>query len=137
MYRVCHLANSHVRPEQVYYIQRKVSVRKSRDCCCAVRAEKWRKDLKLAGVSIDHHHCKGTDSQVVLQRQFQRLIEMLVLYKTDISDAKAQRAYRLQVKERLYRFNFVGPHLWISLIKCIDLPSLPGNIGTTGKGRTT
>ncbi|KAH6918972.1 histone acetyltransferase type B catalytic subunit [Coprinopsis sp. MPI-PUGE-AT-0042] len=51
-------------------------------------AEKWRKDLKLAG------------------RQFQRLVEMLVLYKTDILDAKAQRAYRLQVKERLYRFNF-------------------------------
>ncbi|TFK27427.1 histone acetyltransferase type B catalytic subunit [Coprinopsis marcescibilis] len=51
-------------------------------------AEKWRKDLKIAG------------------RQFQRLVEMLILYKMDIADPKAMRAYRIQVKERLYRFNF-------------------------------
>ncbi|KDR81878.1 hypothetical protein GALMADRAFT_90297 [Galerina marginata CBS 339.88] len=51
-------------------------------------AEKWRKDLKIAG------------------RQFQRLVEMLMLLQLDPSDPIMLRAYRLQVKERLYRFNF-------------------------------
>ncbi|KAF5331153.1 hypothetical protein D9619_006050 [Psilocybe cf. subviscida] len=51
-------------------------------------AEKWRKDLKMAG------------------RQFQRLIEMLILLHLDPSDKATLRAFRLQVKERLYRFNF-------------------------------
>ncbi|KAJ7581507.1 histone acetyltransferase type B catalytic subunit [Mycena floridula] len=51
-------------------------------------AEKWRKDLKIAG------------------RQFQRLVEMLILHRLDVNDALALKAYRLQVKERLYRFNF-------------------------------
>jgi histone acetyltransferase 1 len=32
---------------------------------------------------------------------------MLILLRLDPSDARALRAYRLQVKERLYRFNFV------------------------------
>ncbi|KAJ3568423.1 hypothetical protein NP233_g5719 [Leucocoprinus birnbaumii] len=50
--------------------------------------EKWRKDLKIAG------------------RQFHRLIEMLILLRLDPRDPKALKAYRLQVKERLYRFNF-------------------------------
>ncbi|KAG5640353.1 hypothetical protein DXG03_009096, partial [Asterophora parasitica] len=50
--------------------------------------EKWRKDLKIGG------------------RQFQRLTEMLLLLRLDPSDARALRAYRIQVKERLYRFNF-------------------------------
>ncbi|KDQ59621.1 hypothetical protein JAAARDRAFT_33203 [Jaapia argillacea MUCL 33604] len=50
--------------------------------------EKWRKDLKIAG------------------RQFQRLVEMLILLHLDPVDERAMRAYRLQVKERLYRFNF-------------------------------
>ncbi|KIM49513.1 hypothetical protein M413DRAFT_15557 [Hebeloma cylindrosporum] len=50
--------------------------------------EKWRKDLKIAG------------------RQFQRLVEMLILFHLDPSDKAKLRAYRLQVKERLYRFNF-------------------------------
>ncbi|KAF5386609.1 hypothetical protein D9615_001931 [Tricholomella constricta] len=50
--------------------------------------EKWRRDLKIAG------------------RQFQRLTEMLILLRLDPSDARAMRAYRIQVKERLYRFNF-------------------------------
>jgi len=53
-----------------------------------VWAEKWRKELKIAG------------------RQFQRLVEMLILLRIDPNDARAMRAYRLQVKERLYRFNF-------------------------------
>ncbi|KAF7304938.1 Histone acetyltransferase type B catalytic subunit [Mycena kentingensis (nom. inval.)] len=50
--------------------------------------EKWRSDLKMA------------------QRQFQRLIEMLILLRLDPTDELGMRAYRLQVKERLYRFNF-------------------------------
>ncbi|OJA07596.1 hypothetical protein AZE42_06279 [Rhizopogon vesiculosus] len=51
-------------------------------------AEKWRTQLKIAG------------------RQFQRLVEMLILMHLDPADIRAARAYRLQVKERLYRFNF-------------------------------
>jgi histone acetyltransferase 1 len=51
-------------------------------------AEKWRMDLKIAG------------------RQFQRLIEMIILSKLDPLDVAGMKAYRLQVKERLYRFNF-------------------------------
>lgn len=53
-----------------------------------VWVEKWRKQLKIAG------------------RQFQRLMEMLILLHLDPSDSAGLRAYRLQVKERLYRFNF-------------------------------
>ena len=44
----------------------------------------------------------------VMQRQFSRLVEMLQFRALDESDALALRAYRLQVKERLYRFNFVS-----------------------------
>ncbi|KIP10311.1 hypothetical protein PHLGIDRAFT_65891 [Phlebiopsis gigantea 11061_1 CR5-6] len=51
-------------------------------------AERWRVQLKLAG------------------RQFSRLVEMLQLLRIDAADVRAMRAYRLQVKERLYRFNF-------------------------------
>ncbi|KAH7905080.1 acyl-CoA N-acyltransferase [Hygrophoropsis aurantiaca] len=51
-------------------------------------AEAWRKELKIAG------------------RQFQRLVEMLTLMHLDPADANGAKAYRLQVKERLYRFNF-------------------------------
>jgi len=50
--------------------------------------EKWRCDLKMAG------------------RQFYRLIEMLILKHLDPADERAMRAYRLQVKERLFRFNY-------------------------------
>jgi len=45
---------------------------------------------------------------VTPKRQFQRLIEMLILLRLDPHDARALKAYRLQVKERLYRFNFVS-----------------------------
>ncbi|KAJ3798027.1 histone acetyltransferase type B catalytic subunit [Lentinula aff. detonsa] len=51
-------------------------------------AEKWRVKLKIAG------------------RQFQRLVEMLIQMHLDPLDNRGLRAYRLQVKERLYRFNF-------------------------------
>lgn len=50
--------------------------------------ERWRRELKMAG------------------RQFSRLVEMLILLHMDPADAVAARAYRLQVKERIYRFNF-------------------------------
>ncbi|QRW00645.1 Histone acetyl transferase HAT1 N-terminus [Ceratobasidium sp. AG-Ba] len=50
--------------------------------------EKWRRDLKMAS------------------RQFHRLIEMLILRRLDPSAKQAQKAFRLQVKERLYRFNY-------------------------------
>ncbi|KZV91056.1 histone acetyltransferase type B catalytic subunit [Exidia glandulosa HHB12029] len=50
--------------------------------------EEWRVKLKMAG------------------RQFQRLMEMLALRSLQSGDEKANRAYRLQVKERIFRFNF-------------------------------
>ncbi|TRM59888.1 acyl-CoA N-acyltransferase [Schizophyllum amplum] len=50
--------------------------------------EKWRVKLKLA------------------TRQYQRLVEMLIMMHISPADAAATRAFRLQVKERLYRFNF-------------------------------
>lgn len=50
--------------------------------------ERWRVELKIAS------------------RQFHRLCEMLILRNLDPSDVQAQKAFRLQVKERLYRFNY-------------------------------
>lgn len=51
-------------------------------------SESFRTQLKMAG------------------RQWQRLMEMLILMHLNPTDVQAARAYRLQVKERLYRFNF-------------------------------
>ena len=42
------------------------------------------------------------------QRQFHRLVEMLIQLHLNPADARAAKAYRLQVKERLYRFNYVS-----------------------------
>ncbi|TCD60783.1 histone acetyltransferase 1 [Steccherinum ochraceum] len=50
--------------------------------------EKWRVELKIA------------------QRQFNRLIEMLILKHMNHADGPAFKQYRLQVKQRLYRFNY-------------------------------
>ncbi|KAG8903331.1 histone acetyltransferase 1 [Tulasnella sp. 403] len=50
--------------------------------------ENWRRKLKMAG------------------RQFQRLMEMLVLRSLPVEDVAVNRAFRLQVKERLFRFNY-------------------------------
>jgi histone acetyltransferase 1 len=74
--------------------------------------EKWRKDLKIAGVCclIYPFFCLLGVSDPYSQRQFHRLVEMLVLLKLDPTDQVKLRAYRLQVKERLYRFNFVSHH---------------------------
>lgn len=76
-------------------------------------AEKWRKDLKIAGV---RYNCSFyprmlADVCTLMQRQFHRLVEMLILLHLDPSDKAALRAFRLQVKERLYRFNFVSAPL--------------------------
>ncbi|KAI0082849.1 histone acetyltransferase type B catalytic subunit [Panus rudis PR-1116 ss-1] len=49
---------------------------------------KWNSELKIA------------------KRQFHRLIEMLMLKYIDQTDPLILKAYRLQVKDRLYRFNF-------------------------------
>ncbi|KAG8758834.1 histone acetyltransferase 1 [Serendipita sp. 396] len=51
-------------------------------------AERWRKELKFA------------------KRQYDRLIEILVLRALDPEDEATQRAFRLQVKARLKTFNF-------------------------------
>ncbi|KAG8833581.1 histone acetyltransferase 1 [Serendipita sp. 399] len=51
-------------------------------------AEHWRKELKFA------------------KRQYDRLIEMLILRALDADDEATQRAFRLQVKARLKSFNF-------------------------------
>jgi len=51
-------------------------------------AEKWRVQLKIAG------------------RQFYRLVEMLQLLNLDPLDVKAFKTFRVQLKERLYRFNY-------------------------------
>lgn len=44
----------------------------------------------------------------IAQRQFDRLLEMLLLRQLDRKDPAKVKAYRLQVKARLYRFNYVG-----------------------------
>ena len=74
-----------------------------------VWGEKWRKDLKIAGVGRLRSAFLGLRSKQCFQRQFHRLIEMLILSRLDPMDQAKTRAYRLQVKERLYRFNFVSP----------------------------
>jgi hypothetical protein len=69
--------------------------------------EQWRVELKMAKVKPFEIVGGGTPKSPE-QRQFQRLIEMLIQMHLDPSDLQGKRAYRLQVKERLYRFNFVG-----------------------------
>lgn len=71
--------------------------------------EKWRVQLKIAGVWC---RCLFEVFQFltlpVSQRQFHRLVEMLQLLNLDPLDARAFKAFRIQVKERLYRFNYVS-----------------------------
>ena len=52
---------------------------------------------------------------------------MLILLRLDLSDPHQNRAYRLQVKERLYRFNFVcvpSDCDWIFIMISTDLQEL-------------
>jgi len=48
------------------------------------------------------------DAYGYVKRQFHRLVEMLIILHLDPADLRAERAFRLQVKERLYRFNYVS-----------------------------
>lgn len=71
-----------------------------------------------------------------LQRQFNRLIEMMILLRLDPRDQAKLRAYRLQVKERLYRFNFASSFPFFPLV--LDSQRhrvLPGNPRATRKRR--
>ncbi|CAO1626685.1 unnamed protein product [Sympodiomycopsis kandeliae] len=52
-----------------------------------MRSERWRSKAKIA------------------KRQWSRLIEMIQLLELDPADKQAVKAYRLQVKARIYRFN--------------------------------
>jgi histone acetyltransferase 1 len=95
--------------------------------------EKWRKDLKIAGVNAQSRTSSRTYVVPFTQRQFHRLIEMLIILRLDPSDARAVRAYRLQVKERLYRFNFVRDSLAIGTSVCSSAPV--GSACSTGEAR--
>ena len=53
----------------------------------------------------------------IAQRQFDRLLEMLLLKQLDREDPAKVRAYRLHVKSRLFRFNYVSCH------ERVDMPS--------------
>lgn len=44
----------------------------------------------------------------IAQRQYDRLLEMLLLKQLDKKDAAKVKAYRLHVKSRLFRFNYVS-----------------------------
>jgi histone acetyltransferase 1 len=46
---------------------------------------------------------------------------MLILLRLDPADHRAVRAYRLQVKERLYRFNFVRIYVPLYILFCLSL----------------
>jgi histone acetyltransferase 1 len=76
--------------------------------------ERWRKELKIAGVRFlfllyhfFQYSSTCSDFSFSRQRQFHRLIEMLIQLHLNPADARGIKAYRLQVKERLYRFNYV------------------------------
>ena len=47
-------------------------------------------------------------------------MEMLILRRLDPNDDASLKAYRLQVKERLYRFNFVShlSHFSVVILVC-------------------
>lgn len=92
--------------------------------------ETWRKRMKMANVSLSlvamllcslykiavaHNAFVLLFSFSPLQRQFERLMEMLILRRLDPTDPALLKAYRLQVKERLYRFNFVSSFLHVGV----------------------
>ena len=62
--------------------------------------------------SISFNVPKVSDLSFSRQRQFHRLIEMLIQLHLNPADARAIKAYRLQVKERLYRFNYVSIEIY-------------------------
>jgi histone acetyltransferase 1 len=52
----------------------------------------------------------------IAQRQFDRLSEMMLLKQLDKKDPAKVRAYRLHVKARLYRFNYVSYRPYIGSV---------------------
>ena len=52
---------------------------------------------------------------------------MLIMLHLDPADSRAGRAFRLQVKERLYRFNYVRSLPFVSTYFGLPLYFLPGN----------
>lgn len=69
-------------------------------------------------IQADPHYPLGSDGRTewleqmrkqskIAQRQFDRILEML-LYQSLGKSAKAVKEYRLHVKARLYRFNYVS-----------------------------
>lgn len=67
--------------------------------------EEKRKQNKMASVSSN---VAREVEALIRQRQFLRLVEMLLLKNLDREDKMALRAWRLQVKARLFRFNYVS-----------------------------
>ena len=61
---------------------------------------------------------------------------MLILLHLDPSDSAGLRAYRLQVKERLYRFNFVC-RVCVSFVPLFLTNIFLGNSGPAGEGGKT
>lgn len=61
---------------------------------------------------------------------------MLQLLKMDPLDAKAFKAFRIQVKERLYRFNFVSCSLYPNVLCLVTLYLCAGNPRAVGEART-
>lgn len=55
----------------------------------------------------------------IAQRQFDRLLEMLLLKQLDKKDQAKVKAYRLHVKARLYRFNYVSYLTYSPLIHVV------------------
>lgn len=72
--------------------------------------KEWQKKTRAATKLNEVHWRCSSYSLAILtcntQRQFARLVEMLWLLKLGKTAAK-NKDYRLMVKERLYRFNYV------------------------------
>jgi hypothetical protein len=51
---------------------------------------------------------EAANSNLSKQRQMQRCIEIYLLHHLDKPKASEYKNYRLQVKKRLYKFNFVS-----------------------------
>ena len=62
---------------------------------------------------------------------------MLIMLHLDPTDIQGLRAFRLQVKERLYRFNFVSERLAILWATCSGANQFLGNPSSDGEGGAT
>ena len=59
-------------------------------------------------------------------------VMMLILLHLDPADILGAKAYRLQVKERLYRFNYVRPFLHPSSFDLVTTTLSAGGTNTAG-----